>query len=124
MTHPSGTTVQPIHQHGFWVADGAAVGDAPQDFAAAIGDLRSPAVVVRTGGVLGIARGGTVTFGRAGGVTPPVSHEVVASPPPLAPEQLGDPTFLEDHAIRYPYMTGAMANGIGSADIVEAMGRA
>jgi trans-AT polyketide synthase, acyltransferase and oxidoreductase domains len=39
-------------------------------------------------------------------------------------EDLGDPTFCADHRIRYPYLAGAMANGIGSADIVEAMGRA
>jgi len=39
-------------------------------------------------------------------------------------EDLGDPTFCADHRIRYPYVAGAMANGIGSADIVEAMGKA
>ena len=39
-------------------------------------------------------------------------------------EDLGDPTFCADHRIRYPYLAGAMANGIGSADIVEAMGKA
>lgn len=39
-------------------------------------------------------------------------------------EDLGDPSFCADHRIRYPYLAGAMANGIGSADIVEAMGRA
>ncbi|HUR53171.1 MAG TPA: PfaD family polyunsaturated fatty acid/polyketide biosynthesis protein [Gemmataceae bacterium] len=106
------------------MADGAAVGDAPTDFADAIGDLRASVGVVRKDGVLGVARGGTVTLRRAGGVNPPVSHEVAAYLPPLSPEQLGDPTFLRDHAIRYSYMTGAMANGIASADIVEAMGRA
>ncbi len=39
-------------------------------------------------------------------------------------ENLGDPTFRADHRLRYAYATGAMANGIGSADIVEAMSRA
>jgi PfaD family protein len=39
-------------------------------------------------------------------------------------EDLGDPSFTSDHRIRYAYLAGAMANGIGSADIVEAMGRA
>jgi PfaD family protein len=43
--------------------------------------------------------------------------------PPLLPQQLGDPAFLHDHALKYAYMTGAMANGIGSVEIVEAMGR-
>src|SRR3954468_20130319 len=39
-------------------------------------------------------------------------------------EDLGDPAFRADHRLRYAYVAGAMANGIGSADIVEAMGRA
>jgi PfaD family protein len=39
-------------------------------------------------------------------------------------EHLGDPGFCRAHRTRYPYMAGAMANGIGSAEIVEAMGRA
>ncbi|HZV04982.1 MAG TPA: PfaD family polyunsaturated fatty acid/polyketide biosynthesis protein [Gemmataceae bacterium] len=62
-----------------------------------------------------------------------ISPEESDAPPPgarmaYAPacrlEDLGDPTFCADHRIRYPYLAGAMANGIGSADIVEAMGRA
>lgn len=39
-------------------------------------------------------------------------------------ETLGDPTFRADHRLRYAYVAGAMANGIGSAEIVEALGRA
>jgi PfaD family protein len=37
-------------------------------------------------------------------------------------ECLGDVSFCADHGLRYPYMTGAMANGIGSVDLVEAIG--
>lgn len=39
-------------------------------------------------------------------------------------EHLGDPTFLDDHRVRLPYVSGAMANGIGSVEIVEAMSQA
>jgi PfaD family protein len=38
-------------------------------------------------------------------------------------EDLGDPSFCADYGIRYPYLAGAMANGIGSAEIVESMSR-
>jgi trans-AT polyketide synthase, acyltransferase and oxidoreductase domains len=38
-------------------------------------------------------------------------------------EDLGDPGFCEAHRVRYPCMSGAMANGIGSVEVVEAMGR-
>ena len=44
--------------------------------------------------------------------------------PPCSLENLGDPSFRADHGLRYAYAAGAMANGIGSAAIVEAMGRA
>lgn len=44
--------------------------------------------------------------------------------PPCRLEDLGDPSFRADHGLRYAYVTGAMANGIGSCDIVEAMSRA
>jgi PfaD family protein len=44
--------------------------------------------------------------------------------PACRPEHLGDPSFCSDHRIRYPYLAGAMANGIGSADVVEAISRA
>lgn len=44
--------------------------------------------------------------------------------PPCRPEDLGDGGFRADHGLRYAYLAGAMANGIGSAEIVEAMGRA
>jgi trans-AT polyketide synthase, acyltransferase and oxidoreductase domains len=39
-------------------------------------------------------------------------------------EDLGDPSFRADHRLRYAYVAGAMANGIGSVEVVEAMSRA
>jgi trans-AT polyketide synthase/acyltransferase/oxidoreductase domain-containing protein len=38
-------------------------------------------------------------------------------------EDLGDASFTAAHGLRFPCMAGAMANGIGSVEIVEAMGR-
>ncbi|MFP6597623.1 MAG: PfaD family polyunsaturated fatty acid/polyketide biosynthesis protein [Candidatus Hydrogenedentota bacterium] len=42
----------------------------------------------------------------------------------MSPRGLGDPTFCADHGIRYPYVAGAMANGIASVEFVEALSRA
>ncbi len=47
----------------------------------------------------------------------------VADVPPCRLEHLGDAGFVAEHGLRYPCMAGAMANGIGSVEIVEAMGR-
>ena len=61
------------------------------------------------------------------GTLVPESEEafpVMGYVPPLGPEQLGDPDFCRDLGIRFPYLAGAMANGIGSVEIVCAMGEA
>src|SRR5438270_7784834 len=44
--------------------------------------------------------------------------------PPVRPADLGDASFRTDHRLRYAYAAGAMANGIASADLVEALSRA
>ena len=49
--------------------------------------------------------------------------EVAARVPACRLENLGDVSFRLDHGLRYSLMSGAMANGIGSVEIVEAMGR-
>ena len=121
MTHPAGTSAPPSAPFGYWVPpDPTPPPSAPADFRAAIADLRSPVAVVRAENGFALARGGTITIGPR----PANALPVVAYLPPLRPDQLGDPTFLRDHALKYPYMTGAMANGIGSVEIVEAMSRA
>ena len=48
---------------------------------------------------------------------------VVATVPACHLEDLGDASFRSDHGLRYALMSGAMANGIGSVEIVEAMGQ-
>jgi PfaD family protein len=39
-------------------------------------------------------------------------------------EHLGDPAFRADHGLRYAYLAGSMANGIGSVAIVTALAHA
>ncbi len=54
----------------------------------------------------------------------PVPGARTAWAPALGPEDLGNAEFRADHGLRYAYLTGSMANGIGSEEIVEAMARA
>nr|WP_020465950.1 PfaD family polyunsaturated fatty acid/polyketide biosynthesis protein [Singulisphaera acidiphila] len=54
----------------------------------------------------------------------PGGERVAGVLPSCRPEDLGDVSFREAHRLRFPYVAGAMANGIASAEIVEAMGRA
>src|SRR4051812_12769234 len=53
----------------------------------------------------------------------PFTHQGVTVPPVL-PHNLGDRGFLADVGLRHPYVTGSMANGIASVEIVEEMARA
>lgn len=49
---------------------------------------------------------------------------LIATLGPTPPEWLGDRTFLDAHGVRFPYVAGAMANGIATAEMVIAMARA
>ena len=80
-----------------------------------LADLEKPCFVVRDDrGV-----GATNDEGRVGG-----RAHVLAAVPPLSPVRLGSAGFLRDHWVDHPYMAGAMANGIASADLVVALARA
>jgi trans-AT polyketide synthase, acyltransferase and oxidoreductase domains len=51
------------------------------------------------------------------------SHDVVGYLPSVYPEWLGDAEFCRAHRLRFPYVSGAMANGIATARLVVAMAR-
>jgi len=59
------------------------------------------------------------------GVDPQVDGlPLLALAPPCKPQNFGSASFASDHGVRFCYLTGAMANGIGSAELVEAIGHA
>ena len=80
--------------------------------------LDAPLFIVAKDGEVRAARGGAVEPGDSG------QFALQGYVPACYPEQLGDPTFCDDHGIRYSYVAGAMANGIASEDLVEAMASA
>ncbi len=49
---------------------------------------------------------------------------LLAVAPACRPRHFGSASFARDHGVSFCYLTGAMANGIASAELVEAMGRA
>src|SRR5690606_29426404 len=77
--------------------------------------------IVMVGTAMKPVLGGAATLGTtsANGGLPLYAHA-----PAIAVCNLGDPSFCRDYGIRYPYYAGAMANGIGSHDVVVAMSRA
>jgi PfaD family protein len=89
----------------------------------ALGRVRDPFIVVERAGGHELREGGLAALAAEdaglGGRSAPAGFL-----PPCRPEHLGDASFRAEHRLRFPYMAGAMANGIGSTEIVEAMGRA
>ncbi len=107
---------------GWWRPDVAGPTAEPLDMRQLLGDLRSAAVVVHTPDGFAVAPGGAA---QLGGPEPDgESYPIAAYLPPLPPESLGDTAFCKAHGVKYPYVTGAMANGIASVEIVEAMANA
>ncbi len=82
----------------------------------------------KTTHVLRDRQNGHLGIGIEGGVaTSSASNdafEVIATLPPLFPEWLGDRTFSETHGTRFPYVGGAMANGITTVRMVRELAEA
>jgi len=49
--------------------------------------------------------------------------KITAFVPPMLAERLGDPAFKAFYGVKYAYMTGAMANGISSEEMVISLGK-
>src|SRR5579864_3144463 len=107
---------------GWWTPSGHEPESDPAAILRAVHDIRSPLTLLQTDAGLGLPVGGSCIFGET--QPEPNALPIIAQVPACDPAQLGDSSFCADHRLRYPYVCGAMANGIGSADIAEAMGQA
>ena len=106
---------------GWWLPGAVAPTCDPDAVADILGDLADAVAVVHTTDGLAAAPGGVASLG---GPPPSNGYALAAYLPPLRPQDLGDPGFTAAHNVKYPYMTGAMANGIASVELVAAVGRA
>lgn len=110
--------------YGFWYSHNSAEPDtAPEAFYSALQDIRKPVFVVDAHGAPAVA-----TWGRAdlypGSRSGEHGYELRGFVPPLNPRDFGDPDFKRMLGIKYPYVAGAMANGITSVEMVTAAARA
>ncbi|MCP4867652.1 MAG: PfaD family polyunsaturated fatty acid/polyketide biosynthesis protein [Proteobacteria bacterium] len=105
---------------GRWTGDGTSPVFDPAGLQAAAHRVREPAHLIQDprSGAVGVGLGGRV--GAPGAEAWPL----LASLPPLFPEWLGDRSFSEVHDVRFPYVAGAMANGIATTRLVIEMARA
>lgn len=82
-------------------------------------NLNKPCYIVRVAGKIGVTNEGysCPTDNGTGHV------EVLMAVPPISTHNLGDPSFLTSHGVKYAYATGAMAGGIASEEMVIALGK-
>ncbi len=117
---------------GFYRGDGVrslSAGDGGDVLADALAHVRQSVTLLgpsKPGEGLALGVNGETVLGA-----PPKSGEhgvhprpALAWSAPLGPQDLGDPSFRRDHGLRYAWVAGAMANGIASVELTEAMARA
>ena len=109
---------------GTWSAGPQAPAFDQRSLRASVEEFREPLHIVRESpdGRVGVARGGDVVPYRY--LNGHAVYPLLATLPALYPEWLGDRSFLETHGVRFPYVTGAMANGIATTELVTAAARA
>src|SRR6266511_4272192 len=112
MPQPAGTrdtaAPSPRAPLGWWRPDAGGPTSDPVQARDIFGSLRLPVAVVRTPTGFAVAAGGVAQLGATLG---PDTVPLVGYLQPLTPADLGDPAFLAAHGLKYPYMTGSMANG-------------
>lgn len=82
--------------------------------------LDKPCYILKVAGKIGVTNEGYL-YPAENGTTAQV--ELLTSVAPICIQQLGDPNFLSFHGVKYAYVTGAMAGGIASEEMVIALGK-
>ena len=83
--------------------------------------LDKPCYILKIGGKIGVTNEGYLCPPENNTTAQP---ELLTFIPPINLQQLGDSNFLAAHGVKYAYVTGAMAGGIASEEMVIALGKA
>jgi len=90
----------------------------------AVAQPRMPLLVLRHRDQRGLALAFAGSAPGTDGLRADPAFELAGYLPAVYPEWLGDAGFCHAHKIRFPYVAGAMANGIATPRLVVAMARA
>lgn len=103
-----------------WIGSNNSIAFEAETIKAKLLNLDKPCYFVSKNGQIGVTNEGYLGD-RHNGKSPEI--ETLTAIPPLLPQQLGDRNFLDFHKVKYAYMTGSMANGIASEELVIALGK-
>lgn len=106
----------------YWQADKKSRLRPVTDLPEQLRHIDVPFSLVADNSDVAIALGGSIQLSAT--ETSDDNHSLVAFVPKQAITSLGDKQFCQDYGITYPYMTGSMANGIASTELVEAIANA
>ena len=107
---------------GWWYPDRLLPVADSESLSEAIRNFRQTHILVQTPEGIALGSEGSCSFVPAQNGQQGLAIRAIL--PPLQIAALGDLGFCRKHGLRFPYLSGAMANGIGSVEIVEAMARA
>jgi hypothetical protein len=108
----------PIKIRGSWIPESGGKEQTSENLGQALLNINNPVALVEQNGRMTVETRGTAVLG-CGTDIPNNNLPLLAYVPSLPIESLGDSMFTRTHNLKYPYIMGAMANGITSADIVE-----
>ncbi|MBC5794883.1 PfaD family polyunsaturated fatty acid/polyketide biosynthesis protein [Sphaerospermopsis sp. LEGE 00249] len=109
-----------INHHQNWQGNFNNVSFDAEQIKLKLRNLAKPCYIVRNEGIIGITNEGNLSHVNNGKTA---QMEMLMAVPPLAIQQLGDTSFLDFYGVKYAYMTGAMAQGIASEEMVIALGK-
>ena len=117
-------SVSSLTSHGCWQSQNTVPAHDADDIVAVVQRVREPMFLVQDPHTraIGVGLGGEVVSQEQTNGLP--HWPLLAVLPPLYPEWLGCRGFGEVHGLRFPYISGAMANGIATTEIVISMARA
>lgn len=110
----------PNNQNPVWIGSNDLITFDSEDIKSKLLNLKQPCYFLRKNGQIGVTNEGYLGDRNNGGDR---NIQTLTAIPPLLPQQLGDSSFLDFHNVKYAYMTGAMANGIASEELVIALGK-
>jgi PfaD family protein len=119
---PSPATPAPQASHLFWIPGKSEPLAGVDAIRQAIFDVNHPIYLIEDCGQLAVATNGRIALSEHLDAIEKY-YPLQGYVPALPPENLGDPQFKSKHGLRYAYVAGAMANGITSTAMVEAMAR-
>lgn len=108
---------------GYWTPGASPPEADSKAFGEALRRVNEPFCLLRSIEGFAVGRGGTATLDESGNI-PQGSYTMAAYVPACPLRELGDASFCEDLGIRFPYVGGAMANGVCSVEMVEAFSHA